>query len=235
MGRAIILILSSLILTLTLINNTEGWAAKAPDPWESFIAQYRHLVSDGKDELAERMWKNTYPKMEKYAQTLTPDEYNLWSSLTEDLNDKKHDMRFNVETIFFFLQVTSSDNSNAIIVERVHQLVRQVEQEPSTSSEIINQWKLVKPVINSYTIKEDIILVDEALSDWSIANSQNSRTAVINSLNNLVEPLKSDESEAVFWMALIVGGSITLTLSYVGARMYQGRSKNRHKLKSGSS
>lgn len=235
MGRAIILILSSLILTVTLINKTEGWTAEAPNRWESFIAQYRHLVSDGKDELAARMWKNTYPEMEKYVQTLTPDEYNLWSSLTEGLKNKKQDWRFNVEPIFFFLEVTSSDKSDEILEKKLHQLVRQVEKEHFTSREVIKQWKLVRPVINSYTIKEDVILVDEALYDWSNENSQTSRIAVINSLNNLMEPLKSEESEAMIWMALIIGGSITLTLSYVGARMYRGRSKNRHKLKSGYS
>lgn len=235
MGRAIILILSSLILTLTIINKTEAWTSDPSNQWDPFIAQYRLLVTDGKGELAERMWKNTYPEMEKYARSLTPDKYALWSTLTEDLKDKNQGLRFNVEPIFFFLEVTSSDNSGEIIEKWLDPLVRQVEEEQSTYNDIISYWDLVRPVINSYTIKEDIILVDKALKDWSIAESDTTKAAVVTSLDNLTKPLKSEESEAILWMAAITGGSITLTLSYVGARMYRGRSKNRHKLKSGPS
>jgi hypothetical protein len=236
MGRAIILILSSLILTLTLINKTEGLTKNdPPDQWDSFIAQYRLLVSDGKDELAERMWKNTYPEMEKYAQALSPEEYDLWSMITQDIEEMDQGLRLNVEPIFLFLEATSSNNAGEILEKRLQHLVRLVEQEQSSSRDIIKQWDMVRPVINSYTNKEEIILVDESLNEWTMAGSDTTKTAVVNSLNKLMKPSEDGKSAAMLWMIVIIGGSIIFTLSYVGVRMYQGRSKNRHNLKSGNS
>ncbi|SEH81088.1 Sporulation protein YpjB (SpoYpjB) [Halobacillus karajensis] len=232
MGRAFLLFICSLIFTLIPIGQFEARSETTPDQWESFIAQYRLLVADGKQDLAERLWNKKYLSMEQYAQTLTSTEQKTWDALLDDFSNSSHGDELTPEKIVTFLEVTSSDEPSHILSDKLGKIAEHSKTE--TLNDISKEWKVLRPVLFTYIEPDSIEAVDSILTDLNEHDTTMGRESLNQELNHILID-KRAEMDAFIWTALLIGGAILFTLIYVSVRKYRARSRNRHKIRGGHS
>ncbi|GEN53931.1 hypothetical protein [Halobacillus faecis] len=233
MGRAMLLIICSLIFTLVPSGLVHSWSEGSPD-WESFASQYRRLAADGKFDLAERLWNSKYAEMEQYVQTLPDEHKDAWASLEVHAStDKLTETRWE-EGLITFLIVTSSDDPYTAIEEKLESF-----SDLSVSSfsleDIEEEWNMIRPVVMNYSDRSKVNEADQALQELSIMDTITSREYFIGKISELVKGNSQQDWNAFLSTAIFIGGAIIMTLLYVGAINYRESSKNRHTMRSGHS
>ncbi|WP_226579298.1 sporulation protein YpjB [Halobacillus litoralis] len=228
MGRAILIFICSLIFTLGPLSLTEGWAEKPPNEWETFVNHYRSLVVDGKEELARRMLDQRSADIEEYVQTLSERDQEIWSRLIQ--TDGKAMEESGVESALTFLEAVSSEDRVLFLKGKVNELTYLVKM--SEPENFLVQWEIIRPTLSRFSDQQEIMFTEQMIHQYTIQNSEMTQNRLIEQLNLLV---KEEEADAIIWTILTVGGSILLTLVYVGGKKYRARSIIRHRLKDGNS
>ncbi|KHE67330.1 hypothetical protein, partial [Halobacillus sp. BBL2006] len=111
MGRAILMILCSVLFALTPINHHGKMEIHASQEWDAFTVQFKYLVSDDKYELAERMLNNRLPQMEQYVETLTREQRQMWQTLVMPLTTgSTEDFKRDSERFITFMEAVTDDD-----------------------------------------------------------------------------------------------------------------------------
>lgn len=235
MGRACVILLCSVFLTLTPVVIRYGWAEAPPDQWEHFIAQYRLLQADGKYALAERLWNNNYEEMEQYARTLPPEYQETWRKLIEGVSSTEGHEGSRRESLFIILETASSRDPQQLINHKVQELAIRVTDKTVSHSTLQKEWLSARPLVGFNLNEAELLNIDQSFVKLSERDSLAAREVLSQRMESLLTTTDEVELVALFSTAMMIGGSIVMTLVYVATRKYKGSSKNRHKMKSGHS
>jgi|GEM_PF-6825567 len=222
MGRAILVLLCSVIFTLTPMNKHLYLSGHSED-WTSFFLQYKLLIQDGKYELAGKALNNRRAELENYMETLSPQKEEIGKELLQSVViDLQRTSSVEVDQLLTFMETVSANNHVENINTLVFNYKNSLGDNPYlTGEELQKEWEKVVPSLLTYYSYDQLIPIDEQLSQFTEGDSEQIRETIAVELNQLPEAVPTLSMEALIWTALIIGGTILITLAYVAFRKYQ--------------
>ncbi|MGP4075309.1 sporulation protein YpjB [Halobacillus sp. K22] len=222
MGRAILVLLCSVIFTLTPMNKHLYLSGHSED-WTSFFLQYKLLIQDGKYELAGKALNNRRVELENYMETLSPQKEEIGKELLQSVGfGQQRNNSVEVDQLLTFIETVSANNHvesiNTIVFNYKNSLV---DIHYLTEEELQSEWEKVVPSLLTYYSYDQLIPIDEQLSQLAEGDSEQIRETIAVELNQLPEAVPALSMDALLWTVSIIGGTILITLAYVAFRKYQ--------------
>ncbi|MCA1009451.1 sporulation protein YpjB [Halobacillus halophilus] len=222
MGRAILILLCSVIFTLTPMNKHLYLSGNSED-WTPFFMQYKLLLQDGKYELASKVLNNRRTELENYLESLSPEKEEIGKELLQSVVTGKQGAQLaDAERLVIFIETVNSTN----YLENINNLVFDYKKNLSadsylTNEELQNEWEKVVPSLLTYYSYDQLIPIGEQLSKLSEGDSYQIRETMAVEMDQLPEALPALSGDALLWTVVLIGGTILLTLAYVAAKKYQ--------------
>ena len=220
MGRAVLIcLISSLIFTLT--PHVQGETSE--ENLQSFAIQYSYLIQDGRHSLADKLLHKRMPEMEKYMEA-QPEEYTqAWKEVVNPLLNGEANQR-NTDKLSTFLDFLSTGDRENWVQEQVDLVGEQVRNVYIPAEQIQEKWNELLPIL---PVVEDEAIVTQAniLMDELIVRDHVEKRE---ELLDVLEQLKDRESfqmDALLWTAIVIGGTIIITLLYVAVRRWMASKK----------
>ncbi|SFF61683.1 Sporulation protein YpjB (SpoYpjB) [Halobacillus alkaliphilus] len=222
MGRAILILLCSVIFTLTPMNKHLYLSGHSED-WTVFFLQYKLLIQDGKYELASKALNNRRTELENYLESLSPQKEEIGKELLQSVVTSEQGANSaDADRLFIFIETVNPTNYLENINNLVFNYKKNLDADSYlTDEELQNEWEKVVPSLLTYYSYEQLIPIGEQLSQLSDGDSYQIRETMAVELDQLPEALPALSGEALLWTVLLIGGTILITLAYVAARKYQ--------------
>ncbi|RWZ60282.1 hypothetical protein EQV77_03030 [Halobacillus fulvus] len=222
MGRALVIIGISLVLALLLSVQATGMQSEQKE-WKAFSDQYKYLIQDQKQSLADQLLHNRLNEMGKYIET-QPELVRLaWSDMKAELeaepNSPLHKERF-----FVFIDSLVNDDPVTFTKSQLKEFQMKVVDVTVSEGVLQEDWQRISPVVQAHFGQEETfrklnLLVDSLSVDHTIEM----REDVSEQIDLLYT--KKNMEEALFWTAVLIGGTIIVTLIYVSCRKYAASRK----------
>ncbi|ASF39673.1 hypothetical protein CEH05_11225 [Halobacillus halophilus] len=222
MGRAILVLLCSVIFTLTPMNKHLYLSGHSED-WSAFFLQYKLLIQDGKYELAGKALNNRRAELENYMESLSPQKEEIGKELLQSLMvDLPKTNSVEIGQLLIFIETVSANNHVENINTLVFNYKNSLGDNPYlTGGELQSEWEKVVPSLLTYYSYDQLIPIAEQLSQFAEGDSDQIRETLAVELNQLPEAVPALSMEALLWTVLLIGGTILITLAYVAFRKYQ--------------
>ncbi|MGI8315345.1 sporulation protein YpjB [Halobacillus mangrovi] len=236
MGRAILMILCSVLFALTPINHHGKMEVRASQEWDTFILQFQYLISDEKYELAERMLHNRLPQMEQYVETLSDEERSMWDILVEPLaTNNSDDFNKDAARLVMFMNAVTDENPTLFTKQALIEISRDLQNVFIPVDDIAQQWDVLAPTVQVFYPGAEIEGITVSISSLNSNDTVEARDTAFLQLDDLIKNSKTPTLDALLWTILTIGGTIILTLSYVSIRKFKGHKAMVHSRKSENS
>lgn len=223
MGRAILMILCSVLFALTPINHHGKMEIRASQEWDIFILQFQYLISDEKYELAERMLHNRLPQMKQYVETLSPEERSMWHILVEPLaTNSSADFKKDAGRLVTFMNAITDENPALFTEQALSEIRQDLQNVFMPVDNIVQQWDILAPTVQVFYPEAEIERITVSISRLNANDTVAARDTAFLQINDLIKNSKNPTLDALLWTALTIGGTIILTLSYVSIRKFKG-------------
>ncbi|KHE67141.1 sporulation protein YpjB, partial [Halobacillus sp. BBL2006] len=88
--------------------------------------------------------------------------------------------------------------------------------------QISQKWESLEPTIQVFYPDVEIEGVTDSISTLNLTDNIETRKAALFQIDDLLEHTTSFTLDALLWTAIMIGGTIILTLSYVSIRKFKG-------------
>ncbi|WP_431799133.1 sporulation protein YpjB [Halobacillus andaensis] len=224
MGRAILIVFLTAAGMIFLCSH---WASASTEKeqWQSFVQQYSYLIEDGKYELAEKMLDNRYDDLASYYEEKSVPHLQTFNQLAEDFKQNPQ----NADALMEFIELSLAENEEADVVERLKEIQVLVENSEADRVSVMEKWTNLSPLLKLNFPKQDVESATTAFLNYGETSTLDSQQTVLNYLDHVVPEETNNKYDAFIWTAIIIGGSILITLVYVSYRKYRAEKEYQQK------
>ncbi|MRH42417.1 hypothetical protein GH741_06935 [Aquibacillus halophilus] len=210
--------------------------------YERYIAEERFdkaslLLSEHKEEISELIVNEVPEDLQNDFFSLLDENLSAASDESIDKQTKQN------HALSLLLAIDSINNENSLIVKKwkstLEDSISTILEGENVTDEQIRQittnWDIMKLSMASILTDEEYTQLDKTYSNLAKVPTESNKSeqleVTFSQMNEtVISDVDNEEDGLTFtWMILIVGGFITLTLSYVGWQKYKGEKKKRQK------